>query len=97
VKRLGEPYNRKLEGSMMSEVVERKVGGVTVRIHRDGCISTGACAKAAPEVFRLDSRQVVSFAEPTAEVERDRLIDACQFCPVGALDAFDEEGEQLAP
>jgi hypothetical protein len=38
VKRLGEPYNRKLEGSMMSEVVERKVGGVTVRIHRDGCI-----------------------------------------------------------
>jgi hypothetical protein len=39
----------------------------------------------------------LSFAEPTAEVERDRLIDACQFCPVGALDAFDEEGEQLAP
>ena len=81
----------------MSEVQERKVGGVTVRVHRDGCISTGACVKAAPEVFRLDSRQVVTFAEPVAEIERDRLVDACQLCPVDALEAFDEEGEQLAP
>jgi ferredoxin len=81
----------------MSEVPEKKIGGITVRIHRDGCISTGACVKAAPEVFRLDSRQVVTFTELAAELERDRLVDACQFCPVGALDAFDEEGEQLAP
>ena len=81
----------------MSEIPERKIGGVTVRLHRGGCISTGACVKAAPEVLRLDSRQLVTFTEPTAEIERDRLIDACQFCPVGALEAFDEEGEQLAP
>ena len=81
----------------MSEAPERKIGGVTVRILRDGCISTGACVKAAPEVFVLDSRQVVTFVEPAAEIEPDRLIDACQFCPVDALEAFDEEGEQLAP
>ena len=81
----------------MSEILERNVGGVSVRVHRDGCISTGACVKAAPEVFVLDSRQVVTFTEPGAEIERDRLVDACQFCPVGALEAFDEDGEQLAP
>ena len=81
----------------MSEIPERKIGGVTVHLRRCGCISTGACVKAAPEVLRLDSRQLVTFTEPVAEIERDRLIDACQFCPVGALEAFDEEGEQLAP
>ena len=81
----------------MSEVPERQVGAVKVRLHRDGCISTGACVKAAPEVFRLDSRQLVSFVEPAVEIDEDRLVDACQFCPVGALEAFDEKGEQLAP
>ncbi|MFQ5349621.1 MAG: ferredoxin [Thermoanaerobaculia bacterium] len=81
----------------MSEVRERKIGSLTVRLHRDGCISTGACVKAAPEVLQLDSRQLVSFAEPPAEIDRDQLIDACQFCPVGALEAIDEDGERLAP
>ena len=81
----------------MNETLEKKIGDLTVRLHRDGCISTGACVKAAPEVLRLDSRQLVTFAEPVAEIDRDRLIDACQLCPVGALEARDERGEQLAP
>jgi ferredoxin len=81
----------------MSESPERQIGAVTVRIQRDGCISTGACVKAAPEAFRLDSRQVVTFTEPVAEIDRDRLVDACQFCPVGALEAVDEDGKRLAP
>ena len=81
----------------MSGEPEARLGGLTVRIHRDGCISTGACVKAAPEVFRLDSRQLVTFVEPPAEIERERLVDACQFCPVGALEAVDEKGQRLAP
>ena len=81
----------------MSEAPERKIGGITVRIQRSGCISTGACVKAAPEVFRLDSRQLVTFVEPPAEIDQDRLVDACQFCPVGALSARGEDGERLAP
>lgn len=81
----------------MSETPEKKIGGITVRIQRGGCISTGACVKAAPEVFRLDSRQIVTFVEPAGEIEPDRLVDACQFCPVGALEAEDESGERLAP
>ena len=81
----------------MSEAPERKIGDVTVRLRRDGCISTGACVKAAPEVFRLDSRQLVTFVEPPAEIDEDRLVDACQFCPVGALEAVAGDGEKLAP
>ena len=81
----------------MSDAPERKIGGITVRIQRTGCISTGACVKAAPEVFRLDSRQVVTFVEPAVEIDEDRLVDACQFCPVGALGAVADDGERLAP
>ena len=82
----------------MGDVPESKIGDITVRIHRNGCISTGACVKAAPEVFRLDSRQVVSFVdEPDTGIDEDRLVDACQFCPVGALEAVASDGEKLAP
>ena len=81
----------------MSDVPERRIGEITVRIQRSGCISTGACVKAAPEVFRLDSRQLVTFVEAPAEIDEDRLVDACQFCPVGALEAVAEDGEKLAP
>ena len=82
----------------MSEAPERKICGITVRIRRDGCISTGACVKAAPEVFQLDSRQLVSFVEePDSGIDEDRLVDACQFCPVGALEAVAGDGEKLAP
>ena len=82
----------------MSELPEQKIGDLTVRLHRDGCISTGACVKAAPEVFQLDSRQLVSFVEePDSGIDEDRLVDACQFCPVGALEAVAGDGEKLAP
>lgn len=90
-------HNRGREGWTLGEIPEKKIGDVTVRLHRDGCISTGACVKAAPEVLRLDSRQLVAFVEPPGEIGRDRLIDACQFCPVGALEARDDSGEKLAP
>ena len=80
------------------ETPESRIGAITVRLHRGGCISTGACVKAAPEVFRLDSRQLVSFVEePDAAIDEDRLIDACQFCPVGAIEATADDGEKLAP
>ena len=81
----------------MSQALERKVGTVTVRIDRDTCIGTGACVNVAPEIFCLDSRQVVTFGEPLREIERERLVDACQYCPVDALEAVDEEGNKLAP
>lgn len=82
----------------MTEVAERRIGDITVRIQRSGCISTGACVKAAPEVFRLDSRQIVAFVDdPDPGIDEDRLVDACQFCPVGALEAVAGDGEKLAP
>jgi ferredoxin len=68
-------------------VLEKRVAGLTVRIDRDSCIGTGACVKAAPEVFELDDRQVVTFTEGMPETDAERVRDACAACPVFALEA----------
>lgn len=73
-------------------LLEKRVAGLTVRIDRDSCIGTGACVKAAPELFVLDDRQVVTFvptpdAEP--EIDPERVRDACAACPVFALEAVE--------
>jgi len=70
-------------------VLERKVSGWTVRIDRDECIGTGACVKLAPEVFELDDRQVVTFVPEPEDIEAERLVDACESCPVYALEALE--------
>lgn len=81
----------------MTDVLERKVGAVTVRIDRTTCIGTANCAKVAPELFVLDDERIVTFRDPAVDVEADRVVEACDVCPVDALSAFDEDGRRLVP
>ena len=82
----------------MGEGSERAFGDLTVRIQRDTCIGSENCVNLAPDVFRLGDDQIVEFvgAEPP-EVERERLIEACDLCPVDALVVIDGNGDQLVP
>lgn len=66
--------------------LEKRVAGLTVKIDRDSCIGTGACVHAAPEVFVLDDRQVVTFTEGEPEIDPERVVEACNACPVFALE-----------
>jgi len=75
---------------------ERQVGGLRLRIDRDLCVGFGDCVEAAPEAFRLDDGGVAVFTRPD-QVERERLLAACDACPVDALSAWDETGGQLVP
>jgi ferredoxin len=82
----------------MSEVRERQLGDVTLRIHRDRCIGTGACSKVVPETLAFDDQQIIDFLdEPPATVERERLYEACEVCPVEALELVDADGRVVAP
>lgn len=81
----------------MSNFQEKKISGLTVKIDRDTCIGTGSCSTIAPEVFELDDRQIITFTQDSPDIDRERLVEACQVCPVEALFAIDEKGEQLAP
>lgn len=77
--------------------LEEELSGLVVRIERELCIGSGNCINLAPEVFELDDRQIVTFVAEAEDIERERLLEACQVCPVDALVVSDEDGEQLIP
>jgi len=75
---------------------ERLVGALRVRIDRTLCVGFGDCITAAPAAFVLDDAGVAVFVNPDA-VERDRLLLACDACPVDAITVWDETGVQVVP
>ncbi len=75
---------------------ERMVHGLRVVIDRDQCVGFGDCVKEAPEGFKLDEDTVAVFVAPEA-VERERLLRACDACPVDAISVWDSDGRQLIP
>lgn len=81
----------------MDAVVERTVAGLTVHIDRLLCVGFGDCIDIAPDLFEFDDEGIVVFMEPSPEVDRDRLITACDVCPVDALSVHTAAGEQLVP
>ena len=76
---------------------ERIIEGLRIHIDRDLCVSFGDCVDAAPSVFELDEEDIAVFVGEEGSISREALIEACSSCPVDALTAFDEKGEQLAP
>ena len=80
----------------MSDFTERQVGGLKVRIDRALCVGFGECVTEAPEAFGLDGEDVAVFIKPE-KADRERLLKACDACPVDALTVWDETGRQLVP
>ena len=81
----------------LADSIGREVNGLTVRIDRLLCVGFGDCIDVAPEAFEFDADGIVRFKESIVEVERDRLIAACDICPVDALTVLDTSGQQLVP
>jgi ferredoxin len=61
----------------VSDVVERRLGGLTVRIDRLLCVGFGDCIDDAPEAFELDDDGVAAFRQSAEETGRERLVRAC--------------------
>jgi len=85
------------ERANADELMEQKFGDLTVQINRGQCIASSNCIKLAPEVFELDEEKIVSFKQDAPEIERERLIEACDICPVDALVITDSGGNKLVP
>ena len=75
---------------------ERTVHGLRIVIDRDQCVGFGDCAKEAPEGFKLDADTIAVFVEPEV-VERERLLRACDACPVDAITVWNAAGAQIVP
>jgi ferredoxin len=80
----------------VSRVVERVVHGLRVAIDRDQCVGFGDCVQEAPEGFKLDEDSLAVFVAPDT-VERERLLRACEACPVDAITVWDETGQLIVP
>jgi len=80
----------------MSDFDERHVRELRVRIDRTLCVGFGDCITEAPEAFVLDESGTAVFVTPNA-VERERLLRACDACPVDAITVWNETGSQIVP
>jgi ferredoxin len=80
----------------VSDFDERIVGGLRVRIDRTLCVGFGDCVTDAPEAFVLDDTGTAVFVTPEL-VDRERLLRACDVCPVDAITVWDGDGQQLVP
>jgi ferredoxin len=81
----------------LSEIDERHVGDLIVRLDRHLCVGFGDCIEVAPEAFELDEEGIAVVRSGAEAVDAARLIEACRSCPVDALTALDRSGAQLAP
>jgi ferredoxin len=80
----------------VSDFDERIVGGLRVRIDRTLCVGFGDCVTEAPEAFVLDDAGTAVFVNPE-QVDQERLLRACDVCPVDAITVWDDGGRQLVP
>lgn len=81
---------------MTVDTIERRVGDLTVRIDRLLCVGFADCLDEAPGAFLLDDEGIVGFADPDLP-PRERLLRACEACPVDALSVLDASGRQIVP
>jgi len=76
--------------------LERVVRDLRIRIDATLCVAFEDCIDIAPEAFRLDGNDIVAFVEPEG-VGRERILSACEACPVDALTVWSDDGTQIVP
>ena len=76
--------------------IVRVVGDLTVTIDRLLCVGFGDCIEEAPEVFEFDDEDIAILTNPES-VERGKLLQACESCPVDAITVTDAAGQLLVP
>jgi ferredoxin len=81
----------------LQDLIERTVGGLTIRIDRLLCVGFGDCIEVAGEAFEFDDEGIVRFRDGIDALTRERLIQACDICPVDALTLLDQQGRQICP
>lgn len=79
----------------MSDIEERDVAGLTVRIDRTLCVGFEDCMEDGPALFRLDADGICTFGDDPDGVDREAVIRACEVCPVDALEVFDDDGTKI--
>ena len=93
---MSEPPGGAAAGTDADPTVRRRVGELTVTIDRLLCVGFGDCIEEAPEAFEFDDEGIAILTNPQ-DVARERLLRACELCPVDAITVTDAGGRQLVP
>jgi ferredoxin len=80
----------------VSDFEERSVGDLRVRIDRTLCVGFGDCITEAPAAFVLDEAGIATFVVLDT-TEREKLLRACDACPVDAITVWNSDGSQIVP
>ena len=80
----------------MTDVEEREIAGLVVRIDRLLCVGFGDCIDEAPGGLVLDEQGIATFTAAADGLGRERVLAACRSCPVDAITVI-ENGIQIAP
>jgi ferredoxin len=71
-----------------------RVGDLDIEIDLDLCVGFGDCVIAAPGLFVLDEEDLAEFLVPET-IDRERVLSACDSCPVDAIRVTDADGRTL--
>ena len=69
---------------------------MNIEILHSLCCGNAQCVEIAPEVFALDSKRKAVVLDPEA-APLEKLVEAAEACPCGAILVTDDEGVQVAP
>ena len=68
-----------------------------VRVDHNVCVGNAMCETFAPHVFRLNDNRQSEAVDPAGDSE-EKILEAAENCPVGAITVEDAEtGQQLFP
>ena len=84
-------------GETLEGMEEQRFGPLTVKIDRTLCVGFGDCIDVAPEIFEFDDEGIAVFLTDAQDAEQERLTEACESCPVDALELLDRDGRRLVP
>ena len=70
-----------------------------IHVDRDSCSGTGTCVRLVPEVFRLVTDGLDTYAEviPGGNATDEQLWEAAEACPWAAIILESDEGRVLFP
>ena len=72
------------------------MGKYKVKVDRMLCIGTADCVKIAPNTFELDDEAKSVVKKQNGDAD-EKILEAAKVCPVLAIIAEDEEGNQVFP
>jgi ferredoxin len=69
--------------------------GVRVRVDSSGCLSSGRCVAAAPDVFSFDADRLAQAAVGETALALEDAVVIARACPALVIEVLGEDGEAL--